>query len=196
MIYVFTDANKNRIGYVAYNSKGKIIDKGKKDNGDKINSIKRDIIINEGDKMIDLISLNELDSIRYAAKHIKKYILENDKEFDVEFFIDNTNAQKAFSTIISKCCLPPDKDRLDIHSEYVKPIMEKIEKHIDIFDYINAYYCPAHCTDRKEAKRRFKDHNSKETLKEFTNKTKKERKAFIKFLMQGNNAVDEFIKEA
>ena len=206
MIYIFTDANETNIGYVAYDDfKDKIIDMKKKDNSIKINKIKDTIldILNKENKEITkkklkdlIVSINELDSIRFAAKQITKHIYSEDLgDFDIEFYIDNTNAQKAFKTIISDNCLPPDKDRLDIHSEYVKPIMEKIEKHICTFDYIDAYHCPAHCKSKKEAKNRFKQYNSKEVIKEFDSMTKKERKSFIKFLMKGNHMVDEFIKD-
>jgi len=184
-INIFTDANTHNIGFIVDGEEGD--GAGKKE------------------AKYDSVTLNELDAIRYAAKNINK-IFDTGK-FSlgdarvVIFYSDNIDAIRAVqSCILATNCLPPDKDRLDIHSDEAKHILSKIQKHFGtiIDDYALSFdivYVPAHAINYKEAKDRFKRNNCKDLVSEFKEMKKSNKKKYIKQLMLGNDMVDRYIKE-
>jgi hypothetical protein len=183
-INVFTDANINKIGF--------IIDDEEGDNGSGKKEAK-----------YDSVTLNELDAIRYAAKNVKMMLDDNQISSNLQhisFYSDNIDAIKAVqSCILNTDCLPPDKDRIDVHSDVVKHILSKIEKHFNtIIDEhsmtLDIIYVPAHAKNYKEAKDRFKRNNCKYLVSEFKEMKKANKKKYIKRLMFGNDVVDTYIK--
>ena len=104
-IFVFTDANRDTIGYIVYDENMKKIKKDKKS------------------ARFNDVAFNEADAIRFALKKVyKKFYKETDDYIYLNLFTDNTNAKKAVESVIFDNCSPPDKDRFDINNIQIFPI--------------------------------------------------------------------------